>query len=101
MLCLTFIIDVGCSSTVTSSVTSPMQNSPASHVTQHAGYSSQGSQLLSLNSGTTYPESLDVNAELTVLSDDTNDSDQQHDQVDDTTSSETQNYGDSNVGASR
>ena len=94
LLCLTFIIDVGCSSTVTSSVTSPMQNSPASHATQHAGYNSQGSQLLGSNSGTTHPESLEVNDGATdlqssELSDDMNDS-EQHDQVDDSTSSETQ-----------
>ena len=118
MFIISHIIDAGRSSTVTSSVTSTIQNSPASHATQNAGYNSQGLQLLGLNSGTTHPESLEVNdgttnseslefddeltnLESSKLSDDTNDSDQQHDQVADSTGSETQNYGDSNVGASR
>ena len=72
LLYLTFIIDVGCSSTVTSSVPSPMQNSPGSDAATHGSEpyvlsddSSQGSQPLDLSVHTTHPESQEVNVETT------------------------------------
>ena len=65
-LYLTFIIDASSSST--SSATSAMQNSPATHVAPHSSDisdRSQGSQLPALRVRTTRPESQEVNAETT------------------------------------